>query len=110
MAEQPTIIALQAGNYIDAVAGFVSERGGVSFVELRDLLSGMSTEFFQVIAEALRTHRIETKPTQVLVYLIDGEALNMPLAKSLRQYKEPHWLPVAFNKYTPVGRRRSNKP
>jgi len=39
MAEQPTIIALQAGNYIDAVAGFVSERGGVSFVELRDLLS-----------------------------------------------------------------------
>jgi hypothetical protein len=120
--------ALQ-GDYAGAVAEFMSERkGGVTFVELRDFLAphmevegkialplpkyeniilwvGTSQTFFDAVAKALSAHLIESHPTQVLVYMVDGCMVDMPLAKSLRQYKEPHWLPIAFNPYvdeTPV--------
>ncbi len=35
--------------------------------------------------------------TQLLVYLVDGQVPSLPLARSPRTYKKPHWLPVAFN-------------
>lgn len=75
------------------------------------LWAGMSQPFFDAIAQALSTHLIETRPTQVMVYMADGGMLNMPVAKSLRQYKEPHWLPVAFNTYVdePAKKQRKGK-
>ncbi len=33
-----------------------------------------------------------------MAYALDGEVLNMPVAKKAVQYKKPHWLPVIFCK------------
>jgi hypothetical protein len=32
-------------------------------------------------------------PTVLLTYLIDGATLKLPIAKSARKYKKPHWVP-----------------
>lgn len=40
---------------------------------------------------------MELQVSQPLVYLVDGKVLTLPLAKSLRHYKKPHWLPVVLS-------------
>jgi len=40
---------------------------------------------------------IYPRPAHLLVYLHDGQGLDLPIAKSARHYKKPHWLPVVFN-------------
>lgn len=32
------------------------------------------------------------------MYIIDGRLLQLPTAKKMVQYKEPHWLPITFSK------------
>lgn len=113
---------LKQGQFVEAIEEFVSHNGGVSFVELERLLApymevegdvafflpgyetillwgGISKAFFDAVTTALVEHRIETHPTNVLVYFIDGSVPRMPIAKRLIQYKKDHWLPVAFDKY-----------
>jgi hypothetical protein len=34
----------------------------------------------------------------VLVYVADGALPDLPVARTLRRYKRPHWLPVAFRR------------
>jgi hypothetical protein len=92
------------------------KRSGISFVELRDAAAedvrgdfalgkadlniywwlGMSAEFATAFSRIDKSGMIELRPTQLLVYLIDGATLSLPLAKQLRKYKEPHWLPVSI--------------
>lgn len=100
----------------------VMKRGGVSFAELSrlegfagDLMLchatynnivfwvNMSREAIDAIHQIRQEGEYEMVPTSMMVYLIDGVALNMPLVKRRVNYKKPHWLPVAFN---PVKRRR----
>lgn len=40
---------------------------------------------------------IQLQNTQAIVYLVDGKTLSFPLAKSIREYKTPHWLPVVLS-------------
>jgi len=94
-------------------------RGGVSFVNLsnafpRDFRDGdykmMSSDRSNIVlwngvsqlgADAINYTReklgLEMVPTQAITYLIDGITLNIPLVKSNRNYKKPHWLPVTFS-------------
>lgn len=58
------------------------------------LWTGVSAEFCRAYSELMRDKLLECVPTTALVYFIDGEALDLPLVKSLRAYKTPHWLPV----------------
>jgi len=129
--------SLEQARYVQMVIDFVSKRGGVTFVELQSLLessmevkgdlviyvpgyeniilwAGISQEFFQVVTLALNSHQIMMRPTQLLVYLVDGGALNMPIAKSARHYQTPHWLPVSFSKWVdeplPKKRRKPEAP
>ena len=58
---------------------------------------GMSTtliEAFQLVKDRIRPH-----PSSLLVYLADGAALQLPIAKRAPKngYKKKHWLPVTFN-------------
>lgn len=69
------------------------------------LWTGVSSEFADSLYECLYNRKtIETKPTDTLVYLIDGIMLKLPIAKrgpkDKKQYKDKHWLPVVFN---PIG-------
>lgn len=59
------------------------------------LWSGVSQLF--VHAFSLSLSRIEPHPTSALTYYIDGCApIGLPVAKSIREFKNPRWLPVTF--------------
>lgn len=90
-------------------------KGGVSFVQLEHRIEGFSGDlmwgvegniffWFSLSQEAINALEslnkeglIELKPTQLLVYLIDGAIPDAPIAKQHRKYKSPHWLPIVFN-------------
>jgi hypothetical protein len=93
------------------------KKGGVSFVELSRienfkgdfcmhvpgipnavLWSNISSEAADVLSELIRERKIEPTPTTPLVYLIDGQAINLPIVKpSQRVFKKPVWVPMVFN-------------
>lgn len=56
-------------------------------------------EVWTTIIDCLRAENkgIELRAAQPIVYLVDGKTLTFPLAKSLRNYKKPHWLPVVLS-------------
>jgi hypothetical protein len=104
-----------------AVEQLITQRSGVSFVEIERLLTsrgvetkgphalvidkynialwaGMSERFVAVMDAVQARKNVSLKPTSCLVYLADGGMLRMPLAKRTRRYKELHWAPVVFNR------------
>jgi hypothetical protein len=58
---------------------------------------GVSQECIHALQALLSSEQISLHPSQPLTYYIDGCALTLPLAKSARKYKKPHWLPVTFS-------------
>jgi|ERR1700726_3121430 len=106
--------------YAEKVISLISTRRTVSFIEIENMLSShidvkgniamclpkyptivlwanMSQQFFDIMIEVLKTKKVSPKSTDPLVYAMDGKLLKFPIAKSARQYKEEHWLPVVFN-------------
>lgn len=104
-----------------AVEALIADQGGVTFVEIAQLLArrgvpvegtlelviadrnivlwaGMS-ERFMTIMEAVRARRrVTPRPTSALTYMADGGFLRLPLAKQARRrYTTPHWLPTVFS-------------
>jgi len=57
---------------------------------------GLSETGGDSIEAAVRSKVVEMRPTHIMNYVADGRILNLPLAKTLRVYKKPHWIPVAF--------------
>lgn len=43
-------------------------------------------------------HMSQVEP---FIYLIDGKMVNLPIAKSVRSYKSPHWMPCVIAKDYP---------
>lgn len=68
--------------------------------------AGMSQDFADLVKAVQSDERVEVHPTSVLVYMFDGQALNLPIAKKPPKngYREPHWAPVCF------GAKRAAKP
>lgn len=104
---------MTANEMTERIVTIVSERDYVSFAELMEicgpeakgdltlelkenlvLWSGVSQLFDEAFKAAL--HRIQPMVTTPMTYLIDGEALKLPIAKRIRAYKKGHWLPVTF--------------
>lgn len=99
----------------ERIFNFISKLGGVSFVELSENIDGfngdyelhsldnliawadMSMEAIDSIRELCKEGRIIPTIANPLVYLVDGMALNYPIAKKQIAYKKPHWIPVVFN-------------
>ena len=102
----------------DKILSYVKEHGNVSFAELERLLGdvahgdqaigpaenktllywgGMSAEFVDAVGELLDTGQLVMKPASFLVYLVDSSIVSLPVAKSNRQYKKPHWMPIVFD-------------
>jgi hypothetical protein len=57
---------------------------------------GLSEIGASSIDAAVRSKAVGMRPTHILTYFADGRILNLPLARTLRMYKKPHWIPVAF--------------
>ena len=108
------------------ILDLVAERQHVSFVEIKRLLGedsrgeiwlslpkhpniilwpNMNQAVANALASLIKTGRLYAHPSSVLVYFVDGESLNLPLAKQARQYKKPHWLPVVFCTFPPRQRK-----
>lgn len=66
--------------------------------------TGWNEEAIELINDLQRDELISKVPGQPFIYFIDGKALNLPIVKTNRQYKTPHWLPVLF-----TARRKSLK-
>ena len=100
---------------LNRLVEFVQRRGHVTFVEIMEafdgtrgdrcvelqpnllLWTGTSVALGQLIASPEFRRRIEIRPTIILTYAIDGQILQLPLAKRVRPYKKPHWLPVVMH-------------
>ena len=59
--------------------------------------SGWNAEAFNILSELLAEKLIEQVSVHPVIYFLDGEGLTLPVAKTAKNYKKPHWLPVAFN-------------
>jgi len=68
--------------------------------------AGASDLLIDALNELLSAHLVHYKPTNPLVYLADGGALNLPLVKHPPQggYRDPHWLPMVINYGPAPGR------
>jgi hypothetical protein len=62
------------------------------------LWAGMSEELSALFVRAFESKTIIPMPTIPLVYMIDGGALNLPIAKRVtgQDYKKEHWLPTVL--------------
>jgi hypothetical protein len=94
------VSTVSSGDYVsfaELMQACGGEARGDLTMELKDnlvLWSGVSQLFNDAFKLSLES--IEPKPTTPLTYLIDGMSLNLPVAKTNRAYKHPHWLPVTF--------------
>ena len=60
------------------------------------LWDGLPREIAEVLQELIEENKIVMRVVDSAVYILDGAYLKLPVAKSIRPYKKPHWLPVAF--------------
>jgi|ERR1051326_555600 hypothetical protein len=60
------------------------------------LWTGMSEAAVASLNALLKEDYCHIHPTTTLVYMIDAQMPQMPLAKSNRKYKDPHWAPVTL--------------
>lgn len=109
----------RVGRLDDAIVEYVRRMDWVSFPELERNLKpyldcrgdwalttkensnvifwcGMSRPFFDLISGLLTAQRVHLHQASMLTYMIDGGMLKMPLVKSVKPYKTPHWLPVCL--------------
>jgi hypothetical protein len=114
---------MTAREMADAMLEKVRDYDHVSFAELSNLFgddakgnhvleifpnvvlwSDVSEQFVE--ACKLMRPEVEMTPASPLVYMIDGGALRLPIAKNptKRGYKKPHWLPVTLSPKKEAGR------
>lgn len=103
----------------EEVLDFIRTRGGgVSFVEIEEFHGkencrgpigmcfpeaenvftwmGVNQAFIDQMRRLKTSLRVIFWPTSYLTYLVDGVYVEMPLAKKLRNYKTPHWVPTVL--------------
>ena len=103
----------------DRLAKYVHEHDHVSFAQLADdfpefrdgeftivqigpkhsnivLWTGMTKAATEAYAMAVSSGRVTAAPTSPIAYLLDGRALKLPIAKTMRHYQKPRWLPVVL--------------
>ena len=62
------------------------------------LWTNLTEEAAEAFKEIWSEKILKPNPTEDLVYLMDGAYPTLPVVKSNRKYKKPHWLPLSFDK------------
>lgn len=70
----------------------VVPEGNVSIV----YWSGWNEQAINILYELNSEGRIKMKPISEMLYELEGDKLDLPIAKQNRKYKEQRWLPIAF--------------
>jgi hypothetical protein len=123
----------EADALAERIDRFVRERGHVTFVELERtfpeikgdlaitfryenviLWNGVNALFNDAVNELIAAKRVFMWPAVgSICYIIDGKVLTLPEARSIRPYKQPHWLKVTLH-YRPIpaatSRRTARRP
>lgn len=115
----------RAGKLPDAVCAYVKQKDYVSFVQIERLLTpylpikgnhalcfsdhenivlwaGMSQEWVTLMRQLLAEHRVYPYPSVPMVYWVDGGVPVLPLARTVRHYKDVHWFPVTLRVIPPA--------
>ena len=59
--------------------------------------AGCSEELASCLERLVGADRpVQVVAVQLLVYLLDGQTLNLPIATKIRPYKKMRWLPICF--------------
>lgn len=90
-------------------------KGGVSFVELSREVPGFNGELWirneknhvywsniseeaaKILYDLEMNDIIKKVPCMELIYVMDGGYMTLPIVKTNRTYKKPHWLPVTYS-------------
>lgn len=59
--------------------------------------NGWNKQAIDVLEELLYNELIVRKPTQTLMYFIDGKVLDMPIAQHYKKRENPCWFPISFS-------------
>ena len=62
------------------------------------MMNNVSQECIDSFIELIDKDIIKIKPTSLMVAMIDGNILGVPVAKSIRNYKTPRWIPMLVEK------------
>jgi hypothetical protein len=81
---------------------FFPEHQGDQKLELADyenvlLWTGMSPELVDAVCSAVAAGEVHLWPATDFTYAMDGASLNLPEAKRLQAYKEPHWVKMCLH-------------
>ncbi len=111
---------LSIEDMMDAIRKKINEDDHVSFVEVERIFEdygfdykggmtichpkslnlliwdGWNQSALDLLNQLISNEPFAMHSTHTITYLIDGGALNLPLAKSVRDYKHPHWLPMVL--------------
>jgi|GEM_PF-1318965 len=63
----------------------------------------VSEEFCILLRKLCREKKIYCKPTNFLTYLIDGRGIQLEIAKRIKKYKDPHWLPLIWRSWEKIS-------
>jgi hypothetical protein len=94
----------------------IKEKPGTSFAEiLRDIPEakgeyaftvgkfenlfmwvGLTSESIKALIQLEQENSIKFKPVPLWVYLNDGLILELPIAKKIKNYKKPRWIPAVI--------------
>lgn len=101
----------------ESILKYIKERQGVSFVELSRDIPGfngertlkhatfenlflwfdLSDEAINALLDLIKNDEVKVRVATPMIYYIDGMVPQLPIAKNLRGYKEPRWLPVTLS-------------
>ncbi|MEY2502275.1 MAG: hypothetical protein QOI07_2609 [Verrucomicrobiota bacterium] len=93
--------------HLSEIAGF---EGGYSFDLEKNLIlwPRISREAIDALKQLLHDGAIHLhQPFAMLSYVVDGLIPNYPVAKRVKPYKAPHWLPVVVLKNRPKFRSKA---
>jgi hypothetical protein len=79
---------------------YLPKARGHSFIEIKSnlwLWDGVSPEMIGVLNELISEGEIHFAPCSQFTYFSDGGGLKLPIGDIGKNYKAPHWLPIALN-------------
>ena len=62
------------------------------------MMNNVSQKCIDSFIELIENDIIKIKPTTLFIAMIDGNVFKAPIAKSIRNYKTPRWIPMLIEK------------
>lgn len=118
MSDKKTLTNEERENIKKEIINLIKKSESISFVQIEEIFSsfnfdyhgddalcytnyptiiiwcGWNMDAHNIIKELLNNKIISFNPCNTIIYLIDGGAPTLPIAKKPYNYKKDHWLPM----------------